>query len=188
MNETWLQIGKILSAIAPEIAQTLNLPASQDQVSSLEQRLDVSLPESFKSYLLTFDGQHLDYLMPLLGYNCFLSIKEIIEFWEMQVSTFEDEEIISHLTENKVKPMFWNKKWIPISDFEASNRLILDLDPGKNGLSGQIIKHYPGVDLESNEIVVANSFDEFSKEILKRLSENKFKINDGVIEFDDYLI
>ncbi len=56
------------------------------------------------------------------------------------------------------------------------------LDPGKNGTSGQIFKYHSGM---SYQEVIANSFEEFSNEILKRLQSNQFSYTDDVIAFED---
>jgi cell wall assembly regulator SMI1 len=80
----------------------------------------------------------------------------------------------------------WDNLWIPFAEFNASSRLILDLNAGKNGQNGQVILLYPGVDTESDEMVVAISFDNFGKEFLRRLKNNEFEIDDGnSIQFAD---
>lgn len=122
--------------------------------------------------------------MPFIGYNSFLSIPGIIETWSMMNELFEDDdEQVDWVDEDRIKPLIWSKKWIPFTDFEASSRLILDLDPGRNGISGQIFKYHSGM---SYQEVIADSFEEFSNEILKRLQAKQFSFTDGVIEFEDF--
>jgi len=77
----------------------------------------------------------------------------------------DDDEQLDEVDEDRIKPLIWSKKWIPFTDYEASSRLILDLDPGENGISGQIFKYHSGM---SYQEVIADSFEEFSNEILKR--------------------
>ncbi|UNK15858.1 SMI1/KNR4 family protein [Paenibacillus sp. N3/727] len=96
---------------------------------------------------------------------------------------FEDEEQVDWIDEDRIKPLIWSEKWISFTDFEASSRLSLDLDPGRNGISGQIFKYHPGM---SYQEVIANSFEEFSNEILKRFQANQFSFTDGVIAFEDF--
>ncbi|MFD0716411.1 hypothetical protein [Paenibacillus sp. GCM10027626] len=78
--------------------------------------------------------------------------------------------------------LIWSKKWIPFTDFEASSRLILDVE-GETAISGQIFKYDPGM---SYQEVIANSFEEFSNEILKRFQAKQFSFTDGVIAFEDF--
>ena len=41
-------------------------------------------------------------------------------------------------TEDKIKPFVWREHWIPFTEFEGCQYLILDCDPGKNGTYGQV--------------------------------------------------
>ncbi|WP_081496806.1 SMI1/KNR4 family protein [Brevibacillus sp. BC25] len=135
----------------------------------------------FRNYLSTWNGQQEH--VPFIGYNSFLSIPAIIETWSMLNDLFEDEEQVDWIEEDRIKPLIWSKKWISFTDFEASSHLILDLDPGRNGISGQIFKYHSGMGYQE---VIANSFEEFSIEILKRFQGNQISFTEGVISFDDH--
>ncbi|QAV19438.1 SMI1/KNR4 family protein [Paenibacillus chitinolyticus] len=108
-------------------------PAAEEEIQRLERTLQVTLPTAFRDYLSIMNGQHDE--IPFIGYNCFLSIADIIETWSMMNELFEDEEQVDWVNEDRIKPVIWSNKWIPFTDFEASSRLILDLDPGKNGIT-----------------------------------------------------
>lgn len=180
-KDVWDHILQQIQTISQPIYTTVNPPATEEEITLLERTLNVKLPGHFRSYLSTWNGQQEQ--VPFIGYNSFLSIPDIIETWSMMNELFEDEEEADGVDEDRIKPLIWSKKWIPFTDFEASSRLILDLDPGKNGISGQIFKYHPGM---SYQEVIANSFEEFSNEILKRFQANQFSIADDVIEFKDY--
>ena len=186
MKENWTNIRKNLIDISPKIAKSFNKPATQKEIEQLEATIGEKLPTSFVEYLTTFDGQnHNDFEISFIGANSLLTIKEILEVWTMQVELFADEPEIE-ITENKVKPKIWDKKWIPFSDFMANQRLVIDLNPGKNGTYGQILQLWAGQDLEDDEVVVANSFDEFTKHILEDLKSKNFQITDeNIIEVND---
>jgi cell wall assembly regulator SMI1 len=169
-----------------KIYHTLNRPADTEQIENLEKQLQIELPLTFKSYLQFFNGQSKEgKKFPLVGYNRFLPLDEIIELIKQQIELFGDEEPIEHITENKVKPVFWDNLWIPFAEFNGTIRLILDLNAGKNGQHGQVILHYPGIDIEGDEIVAALSFNNFGKEVLHRLKNNEFEIEDEIIQFKD---
>lgn len=182
MENIWEEIKIEVGKISPEIYSSLNKSASKTEINFLEKELNLILPESFKDYLSVINGQNHNQIIYLIGHNPFLTIKEIIRDWKMMNDLFLKEKPIDFITENKVKPLVWNKKWIPFSNFESSNRLIIDLDSGKNGIDGQIIELYTGCDLESNDIVISKSFREFSLKILKTLKSRDFEIEDGVLE------
>lgn len=167
----------------------VNKPATIEEIKYLEKSLEINLPDSFKNYLLIFNGQPNgdNEILPLIGYNNFLSIEEIIKTWNMMNELFADEEPIDWVNENKIKPVIWSSKWIPFTDFEGSPRLVIDLDPGKNGAIGQIFCCYPGMDYEAAELV-SDSFEGFSNEILYRLKQNIVDLDDGIIGFTDNFI
>lgn len=123
----------------------------------------------------------------MLGYNAFLSIDEIIEWRQIQNDLFADEEPIEHISENKVQPVIWDKNWLPFTNYEGSTMMILDFNAGKNGKNGQLITYSPAEDLESDDIVIADSFEAFSQKILSCLKENRYDITDEVIELDLFI-
>jgi cell wall assembly regulator SMI1 len=109
--------------------------------------------------------------------------------WQMLMDNWSNEPPIAHIKENKVKPMFWVAKWIPFAENEGgSSQLCIDLNPGKNGIYGQVLQLRFGQDLEADEVVIANSFREFSHELLKRLQTGDFVIEDDNINFEDFWI
>ena len=187
MKKTWIEIKGKLSEHSPEISESFSNPATQDEISHLETAIGQKLPDSFVSYLLTFNGQnHNNYSVTFVGANCLLTITEIINLWTLQNDLFGDEPNIE-ITENKIKPKIWDKGWIPFADFMGQQRLVIDLNPGTNGTYGQILQLWAGQDLEDDEVVVAGSFEEFSEKILEYLQKEKITISDeNIIEFDDF--
>ncbi|AWX59036.1 SMI1/KNR4 family protein [Brevibacillus brevis] len=51
--------------------------------------------------------------------------------------------------------------------------------------AGQIFKYHSGMGYQE---VIADSFEEFSIEILKRFQANQFSFTDGVISFEDHYL
>ncbi|MBV7433915.1 SMI1/KNR4 family protein [Cardiobacteriaceae bacterium TAE3-ERU3] len=185
MKSIWQRILDELQHIAPAIHQSINPAASTAEIAYLENTLDVSLPDDFKAYLATCNGQqHNHYEHLAIGYNALLPIDDIIANWQMMNELFANEEPIDHLIENKIKPLYWSPRWIPFSDYEASTRLILDLDPGKNGTHGQIFRLSPATDLANDDTIIATSFAGFSQRILNTLRERQYTLEDGVLETD----
>lgn len=182
MKNIWKEIKKEMEQISPKIYNSLNKPASKTEIDFLEKELNLILPESFKDYLSVCNGQNHNQVTCFIGYNPFLTITEIISDWKMMNGLFLEDKPIDFITENKVKPLIWSDKWIPFSNFESSNRLIIDLNSGKNGIDGQIIGLYTGCDLEANDIVISESFEEFGLKVLKTLKNREFEMEDGVLE------
>ena len=163
-------------------------PAEESQIKALEDAIAQPLPESFKEYLRTFNGQEQsDSSHYFMGYNFLLPIDEIIETYQMQVEDFEGESIADDINPNKIQLVLWDKGWVPFTDFEATTRICIDLNPATNGVKGQVIMLYPGIDYQSDEVVLANSFEEFTQKIWNILDAKDYSFEEGIIE-QDFLI
>ena len=184
----WQKIQQSLLAIAPSIGESFQKPAEESQIKALEEVIAQPLPESFKEYLRTFNGQaQSDSPHYFMGYNLLLPTDEIIETYQMLVEDFEGESIADELNPNKIQPVLWDKGWIPFTDFEATTRICIDLNPATNGVRGQVIMLYPGIDYQSDEVVLANSFEEFTQKIWNILDAKDYSFEEGIIE-QDFLI
>jgi len=184
----WQEIQQSLLAIAPLIGKSFQKPAEEAQIKALEDVITQPLPKSFKEYLRTFNGQEQsDSPHYFMGYNLLLPIDEIIETYQMLVEDFEGESIADELNPNKIQPVLWDKGWIPFTDFEVTTRICIDLNPAANGVKGQVIMLYPGIDYQSDEVVLANSFEEFTQKIWNILDAKDYSFEEGIIE-QDFLV
>ena len=184
----WQKIQQSLLAIAPSIGESFQKPAEEGQIKALEDVIAQPLPESFKEFLRTFNGQEQsDSPHYFMGYNLLLPTDEIIETYQMLVEDFEGESIADELNPNKIQPVLWDKGWIPFTNFEATTRICIDLNPATNGVKGQVIMLYPGIDYQSDGVVLANSFEEFTQKIWNILDAKDYSFEEGIIE-QDFLI
>ena len=188
IQSLWQKIQQSLLAIVPSIGESFQKPAEESQIKALEDAVAQPLPESFKEYLRTFNGQaQSDSPHYFMGYNLLLPTDEIIETYQMLVEDFEGESIADELNPNKIQPVLWDKGWIPFTDFEATTRICIDLNPAANGVKGQVIMLYPGIDYQSDEVVLANSFEEFTQKIWNILDAKDYSFEEGIIE-QDFLV
>ena len=184
----WQEIQQSLLVIAPSIGESFQKPAEESQIKALEDAVAQPLPESFKEYLRTFNGQaQSDSPHYFMGYNLLLPTDEIIETYQMLVEDFEGESIADELNPNKIQPVLWDKGWIPFTDFEVTTRICIDLNPATNGVKGQVIMLYPGIDCQSDEVILANSFEEFTQKIWNILDAKDYSFEEGIIE-QDFLV
>ena len=184
----WQEIQQSLLVIAPSIGESFQKPAEESQIKALEDAVAQPLPESFKEYLRTFNGQaQSDSPHYFMGYNLLLPTDEIIETYQMLVEDFEGESIADELNPNKIQPILWDKGWVPFTDFEATTRICIDLNPAANGVKGQVIMLYPGIDCQSDEVILANSFEEFTQKIWNILDAKDYSFEEGIIE-QDFLV
>ena len=195
MEQVWREILKQIKLASENIYASVNPPADALEIQRLEKAVGVELPQAFRDYLSTLNGQKnteeaardRNTEIPLLGFNPFLSVTGIIETWNMMNELFAGEtKPLDWVEEDKIKPFTWRRHWIPFTEYEGSQYLILDCDPGKNGTYGQVFCWCSGMDFLE---VAADSFEAFSIGLLSRLSEGKFEITEfGTIEFEDYYI
>ncbi len=195
MERIWDKILEQIRQISGDIYVSVDPPADPSQIRLLEETVGVTLPQDFCGYLSALNGQKdteeqtrdRNRELPLLGYHPFLSISGMIETWDMMNELFSKEaEPLEWVAEDKIRPYIWRRHWIPFTEYEGSQYLILDCDPGKNGTYGQVFLWCSGMDYSE---IVADSFEEFSKEILARLIEKRFEVSEfGTIEFEDHYI
>ena len=195
MEQVWREILKQIKLASEDIYASVNPPADALEIQRLEEAVGVELPQAFRDYLSTLNGQKnteeaardRNTEIPLLGFNPFLSVTGIIETCNMMNELFAGEtKPLDWVEEDKIKPFTWRRHWIPFTEYEGSQYLILDCDPGKNGTYGQVFCWCSGMDFLE---VAADSFEAFSIGLLSRLSEGKFEITEfGTIEFEDYYI
>ena len=195
MKQIWDEILEQIRQISGDIYASVDPPAAPFQIRLLEETVGVTLPQDFCGYLSALNGQKdteektrdRNRELPLLGYHPFLSVAGMIETWDMMNELFSKEtEPLEWVTEDKIKPCIWRRHWIPFTEYEGSQYLILDCAPGKNGTYGQVFLWCSGMDYSE---VVADSFEEFSKEILTRLIEKRFGVSGfRTIEFEDHYI
>ena len=195
MEQVWREILDQIRLISKDIYASVAPPASSSEIRRLEETVGVELPRDFCDYLATMNGQRdteehtrdRNREIPLLGSHPFLSVTGIIQTWHMLDELFAKEtEPLEWVEEDKIRPYIWRRHWIPFTEYEGSQYLILDCDPGKKGSYGQVFCWCSGMDYSE---VVADSFGAFSRGILSRLSEKRFEVTGyGTIGFEDYYI
>ena len=195
MEQVWREILKQIKLASEDIYASVNPPADALEIQRLEEAVGVELPQAFRDYLSTMNGQKnteeaardRNTEIPLLGFNPFLSVTGIIETWNMMNELFAGEtKPLDWVEEDKIKPFTWRRHWIPFTEYEGSQYLILDCDPGKRGTYGQVFCWCSGMDYSD---VTENSFTEFSEEVLARLTGKRYELTEfGTIEFEDYYI
>ncbi|MCP3684750.1 MAG: molybdenum cofactor biosysnthesis protein MoeA, partial [bacterium] len=57
MKETWDQIEEFLKKHVPSVIETLNNPATEEELCQLEAEIGNTLPKDFRDYLLVHNGQ-----------------------------------------------------------------------------------------------------------------------------------
>jgi cell wall assembly regulator SMI1 len=112
--------------------------SNEEVVSSIEQEMDVELPDDLRYLWANFDvvdGSTFDWwhLSPVTNWRLVReSMHEVIELVGLEGLTPDDSEVVG-----PVKAMYWNDKWVPL--FVAEHVMVcVDMDPDDGGTIGQV--------------------------------------------------
>ena len=147
MKNIWNSIQLKINSIDHKAGNSFNRPATDSEINVLNSSFDKKIPIEFINYLRVYNGQnHNNFEIQPFSYYAFIPVKEILDIVKMQNELWADEESIDSISENKIQPKQWDKNWLPIAS-EASSYLILDMNPGKNGVFGQIFQLFSAFNL-----------------------------------------
>lgn len=182
--ESWDRIKAWYSENAKSIGGDLAKGASATAIRRFEKEIGASLPEDFRESVMIHNGG--GWWVPS-RYGDLLSLDQILTNWRkysdwLARGTYatSDGSWEANAIEGPIKPIFWNKKRVYVTD-NSGNHLTLDLDPPADGRYGQIIHH-------SHEVgptkVVASSWGEFLSKLVEELESGKYVYlpDEGCIE------
>lgn len=141
MREIWNRIEHWLQANAPQIAETLQAGATEQQIDALESLLGTALPRDLRESMRIHDGQAAHAEVGFVDAQEFLSLERIRSEWVvwkdlLHTGTFEDSE--SDPAEG-IRSDWWNPLWVPLTYDGAGNHSCIDLAPAEGGSVGQMI-------------------------------------------------
>ncbi len=147
-----------------------NPPTTIKQILKVENELGVKLPKDYSSFLLLQNGQ--DEFGVMLHTCPLIPIEELNDnYYRLQEPYDKTEQLIKTNNDERIKKIEISKKWIPIGVSSSGySYFILDLDPTKKGVKGQIfLKH-----IDSNYYTyIASNFKEFLSEFFTGLQRNE---------------
>ncbi len=174
IQQTLQKIEILLKNTFPELAASLNPPASEEQIQALEDALQTPLPEDFKNLYRWHNGE--SNTMGLFFGLTFLSIEEALEerkVWAEIAAEGDstlDSGIVS-IPSHFIKENYANRLYLPISKDYGGNNISVDLDPDEKGVYGQVINS--GRD-EEMRYVLALSVSKFMAFVLFHLESNNY--------------
>ncbi|WP_375576326.1 SMI1/KNR4 family protein [Paracidovorax oryzae] len=140
MKKQWDRLEAWLKANDPVLLADLNPPASDADIQKLEQQIGVKLPTDFIECLKVHDGQRGEAGW-LFSDSEFLSSQRILDEWALWKDLLDsgDFDGAEADPDTGVQPIWWSPKWIPFTYNGAGDHLCLDLDPARDGRTGQVI-------------------------------------------------
>lgn len=110
----------------------LNPPASAEDLKAVEDAIGGKLPADLRAALEIHDGR------PALDSYRLLPADRIKDRYESEMENVDKPS--SQPGDGTCKPVMWSKGWIPFAEDGSQNYLCIDLDPGKQGAKGQVIR------------------------------------------------
>ncbi len=176
MEVIWQRIKAWLKTNAPEVYEDLQSGADEDEIFEAEEYLKIKFPEDFRNSLKIHNGQKGSEDKFLIDGFELLSLEKIMEEWDALdelIKSGDFEEIKSTSKGNAIKDDWWNPKWIPFTHSGSGDYYCLDLAPGPEGKTGQIISIWK--DLLDRDLV-ANSFKELLENFARDLELDKYEL------------
>lgn len=169
MKNNWKKIEKWFKENEPEILGTFNQSATDEELANLEKVVGFELPKDFIESYKIHNGQNTG-----LVFNSAIidpkseglsSIDRIIETYKMYQGINQyATEVTENDVERGIKPVYWNKNWLPIMEDGMGNTYFIDLDPTDDGTVGQIIlRNHEGPTYE----LIAKSLKIWIKEFIE---------------------
>ena len=133
----WQDIRKWYIVNSPPRLEDLMDGISEEEIVELENKIGLSLPEAYKVSLRIHNGDcyisDYNYLNGESVFNQWLMMKELLE--ERKFEEFN----INYPEKNIIQNKWWDLQWIPFAEDSGGNMICIDMNPGANGIKGQII-------------------------------------------------
>ncbi|CAK9784081.1 hypothetical protein CC85DRAFT_298937 [Cutaneotrichosporon oleaginosum] len=149
LSHTFHRLRNALVDDFPELLDSLNPPASQATIASIEQELGGPLPPAVREYFSVVDGQDLESNGAGIFYGLYLlPLDEVMREWhfwrqaEADPSTGSNPAVLATMASippQWVKSLYACKGWLPLLSDRSGNYVGVDLDPGAQGQWGQAI-------------------------------------------------
>ncbi|GJJ12114.1 hypothetical protein Clacol_006355 [Clathrus columnatus] len=152
LHRTWTRLKSWLEQNYSELGDTLNYGIQPQDLSLLELELGQILPQAVKESYLIVNGQEAESAAGcsegLFFGLTLLPLEDVIEEWKFWREVDEDPTTGANtalLTNMRSIPPRWIRKaysqrgWVPLITDKAGNYLGIDLNPGEQGSTGQVI-------------------------------------------------
>jgi cell wall assembly regulator SMI1 len=170
--ESWERIERWYAEHIPDRPPSLAPAASETTITEFESEIGANLPEEFKESVRIHDGG--GWWVPW-RHGELLSLAGVLAQWRMYSEwqakgDYATNEWTANDIKGPIKPVFWNKKRIYVTD-NSGDHVTLDLDPPPEGRYGQVLYH-------SHEVgpreVLATSWAQFLSDLAVDLESGKY--------------
>ncbi len=177
MEEIWKRIEAWLTGNAPDTLADLRPGASDAEIKKAERAFAVSLPADLVESYKVHDGQRGG-SGPLFGDYALLSLEHAVKEWKT-LKRLKSAGVYEFMHGNpapRVKPDWWNPRWIPVASNSSGDFLCADLDPARPGRPGQIVSF---LHADPARALVAEDFKSWLSGFAADLEAGAYKVEGG---------
>ena len=146
-------------------------PATDEEISAVEKELNIEFPDDMRTLYKWHNGQIG--IRALFGEFRIYRLKEVVELYKNGIKHCEPDYFEIEDDLGVFKDCIANHKWIPIGDNGGNTILFLDMDPGEQGTTGQLLESCDG-EPECN----FSGIKEFMNYLVKRIETGEVKWNE----------
>jgi cell wall assembly regulator SMI1 len=195
--DSWKRIEAWLDAHLPPYKHTLRPGLSKKDLAKFEKAVGMPLPEDVRQSLRIHDGQcHLPddvfdalfdetpekappSLIGVIFGEELLDLESALREWRRWAKVGEEnwdemEWSQTSTPEGAVQRCYTTRGWIPLGALTHSDYFGVDLNPGPNGVVGQVVNF--GRD-EENKYVLATSWAQFLSDVADELEAGNFAVD-----------
>jgi cell wall assembly regulator SMI1 len=179
--DAWRDLCAALQGVLPEPTARF-LPPAEDAVRRLEDATGHALTEELRAYLAVTGGQDdPDWANGPFGGAHFLTPDEMLWFVQEMPALFDDEDTPPVRQPSPYSREVWSRGWVPVLGFEGDT-WVVDLDPGEEGVVGQVFFRPNVPDLGPP---VAGSLTEFFARATAEIGAGHFTEDTNTLWFDE---
>lgn len=181
MRESIQAIIELLREELPELAESLNPHATEEELRQTEEELGFALPLELRELYLIHNGEKDEGTGLFFGLP-FLSLEGMLSEWRVWAELEEEYALEGghhSVPAGWIKERYINRYWLPISKDWGGNNIGIDLDPDENGIRGQVINF--GRD-EEVKYVIARQTAHFLQFIRDTVMEGNYTL----VQEEDY--
>ena len=171
IGNLWSEIEGHLAAHAETVLPTLNPPASEAEIKSLERFTGEPIPEDLRESLLIHNGQSdPSRLQILCDAGTLLSVADMHRVWTF----LTDTDAGMGPPPNGI--VWWNPKYLPFTDYEGDH-LCLDRRPDS---LGEVVWQIHDGEIERN---IHPTYTAWLTSVRDVFAQNRFRVEDGYLDF-----
>lgn len=177
MEDIWNRIESWIKINAPELYSDLLPGASEKEILTVEENINVKLPADVRLSFSIHNGQ-LGSAAPLIGDWQLISLEVVFKRWKVLKDLYDSGEFqgIWCKTKGSVQSKWWIPSWIPIAYNGAGDYKCIDMNPAEGGKVGQIISFWHALDKRE---VLVESFRDWLQDFAGDLENGRYEYKDG---------